>query len=311
MTIIVIDASFWAHAAHSSMPMLKRTDGHPIGAVFGFTRTLVRFLRRPPDAFTHIVACYDAPGETWRHRILPTYKANRGARREKQKRSSGALASQWELVAAAGEALGVKGVRMPGVEADDIVATYARLAIDQGQDVIIVSPDKDLCQLIRPGVRLWNPHPSRPKGDRWMDGGTVFRDYGILPEQIPDYLALVGDVADNIPGVPEVGPMKAAQLIREYTNVSGVISAARAGLTFAMSKIVMANIVAHAEQIDRMRTVARTHDRIDVEIDDIGAFAWSGIDFPRAEAFMHENAFGSILRQMEDSWPSATRSSGP
>lgn len=307
MTFIIIDATFWAHAAHATMPMLKRADGHHIGATFGFARTLLRFLARPPVEFTHIVACFDKPGETWRHRVMPAYKANRTKRREGQKASSGALSSQWPMIEEAAAVLGVKAVSMYGTEADDIVATYARLAVARGMDVVVVSPDKDLCQLIRPGVRLWNCHPSRTHHP-WQDGGTVFSEFGVLPEQIPDFLALVGDVVDGIPGVPNIGPMRAAGLIREHGGALEVLAAARAGHlkgAFA-TQLLMSNIVSCADQITKARTVATTHDRIDLD-DDLEGLIWRQPDFDRTTAFMESHGFDSLLRQIEGIWPGSIR----
>lgn len=298
-TIIIIDASYWAHSAHHVSHGLKRSDGQPIGATYGFMRTLLNFLHAPPADFSHIVACFDMAGETWRHRVMPEYKEARRKRHVERANGSSALFSQWGFIHESCEVLGVPAVWLEGVEADDIIATYTRLAEAEGMKVIVVSADKDLLQLVRPGVRVYDPHPAA-KANRWRDVGDVVSMYGVLPERIPDFLALVGDVADSIPGVMGIGPIKAADLIAEHGDVEGIIShfTSPSAKVRDLSGLIARAITANIDQIRKARIVAGLFARVDVPRN-IESLFWRGIDFPRANAFFDRHEFVSLARQIE------------
>ena len=285
MTVIIIDATYWAHLGNAVSPRLTRSDGHPIGATYGFMRKLSRFLFDPPCPFTHVVAVFDAGGKTWRHEYQPTYKANRvapGGPTESGKR----LYAQWPLIYAATAALCVTAIKMHGVEADDIVATLAR-RVCAAEDVVVVSADKDLLQLVEaPRVRVYDPYmPAggrRPRG--WMDDAAVLGRFGVAPRQIPDFLALIGDSADNIPGLPGVGNKRAAAVLRKYATVEDAI---------AVGAVLYAHNTDLIEQVRRSKHVATLspHIQITESLDDL---VWR-YDPARAAEFAAEQEFKSLI----------------
>lgn len=288
MTFIIIDAQYWAHAAHHVAPNLTRADGHPIGAVHGFTKRLLQFLIRPPVPFDAVAVVFDAPGKNWRHELLPTYKANRTASRASPGGSD--LGRQLPLIHAATEALGVAVLSHPGQEADDIIATLAwRITNVSADDIVIVSSDKDLLQLVGPGVRVYDTHPARAESP-WQDGNEIRARFGVWPHQIPDYLALVGDAADNIAGAPGIGPKSAAKILREHGGLENALGA----LAFLSP--------GDAERLVTAKRVATLSRRATFDVP-IG-FDWR-FDRERALAMCDEHGFRQIRAIIEGEWPAS------
>ncbi len=193
---------------------MTRPDGVPVNAVFGFTNMLARVLK--DNGCSHLAVIFDAGRVTFRNRLYPLYKAQRPEPPED-------LRPQFSLVREATEAFGVPAIELADWEADDLIASYARAATNAGGEVSIVSADKDLIQLIRPGVRLIDPIRQQPIGP-----AEVEAKWGVGPERMADLLALMGDSADNIPGVPGIGPKTAAQLLAEFGNLETVLASAAA-----------------------------------------------------------------------------------
>lgn len=209
--LILIDGSSYLYRAFY-VPQLKRmqtTSGQPTGAVFGIVNMIKSLMSEYPDS--NIVAIFDAKGKNFRHELYPDYKANRPSMPDE-------LRSQVEYVHSAVKALGLPLVAMPGVEADDVIGTYAKLASDAGQTVLVASGDKDLAQIVNDKVNLIDTMKKVI-----MDEAGVLEKFGVRPDQIIDYLALMGDTSDNVPGVPKVGPKTAVKWIAEYQSLDGVI----------------------------------------------------------------------------------------
>ncbi len=193
---------------------MTRPDGTPVNAVFGFTNMLAKLLKE--HVGTHIAVIFDAGRLTFRNRLYDAYKANRPPPPEE-------LIPQFALVREATEAFGVPAIELPDWEADDLIAAYARSAVDQGGQVTIVSSDKDLMQLIRPGIEMLDPIKQKPIGP-----AEVMEKFGVTPDKMVEVQALIGDSTDNVPGVPGIGPKGAAQLINEFGDVEAVLAAAPA-----------------------------------------------------------------------------------
>ena len=191
---------------------MTRPDGTPVNAVFGFTNMLEKLLR--DHVGTHIAVIFDAGRETFRNRIYDAYKAHRPPPPEE-------LIPQFALVREATEAFGVPAIELPDWEADDLIATYARVVLEAGGQATIVSSDKDLMQLLRPGVGMLDPMKQKPIGP-----AEVMEKFGVVPAKVVEVQALIGDPTDNVPGVPGIGPKGAAQLIAEFGDLEGVLSAA-------------------------------------------------------------------------------------
>ena len=191
---------------------MTRPDGTPVNAVFGFTNMLAKLLKE--HVGTHIAVIFDAGRQTFRNRLYEAYKAQRPPAPEE-------LIPQFALVREATEAFGVPAIELADWEADDLIAAYTLAATNTGGQVTIVSSDKDLMQLIRPGVDMMDPIKQKSIGP-----AEVMEKFGVTPDKMAEVQALIGDASDNVPGVPGIGPKGAAQLINEFGNLEGVLAAA-------------------------------------------------------------------------------------
>ena len=213
--LYLIDAHAYLHRAYHAMPPLTNSKGEPVGALYGFARTLIQILKR--DKPEGIAVCFDTPGPTFRHKAYDQYKATR-------KEIDGDLITQLGQAKPLAEALGFHCIEKVGFEADDIMATMASKAVQEGWQAVLVTGDKDALQLVRQDVRVFNVSK-----DAWMDPPQVEEKFGIPPAAVRDYLAIVGDSSDNVPGLKGVGPVGAVKLIKAYGSLKGAIAAAKKG----------------------------------------------------------------------------------
>ena len=208
--LYLIDGSGYLFRAYHALPPMTRPDGTPINAVFGFCRMLVADLLDNPE-IDHIAMILDAGSITFRNKIYDKYKANRPEPPED-------LIPQFPLIREAARAFNVTVCELDGYEADDLIATYARMALEAGGTCTIVSSDKDLMQLVRPGVELMDPIKKVKLGPE-----AVFEKFGVTPDKVVDVQALAGDSTDNVPGAPGIGIKTAAQLINEYGTLEALL----------------------------------------------------------------------------------------
>ncbi|MDE3072148.1 MAG: DNA polymerase I, partial [Pseudomonadota bacterium] len=207
--LILIDGSSYLYRAFHALPPLSNAQGEPTGALFGVVNMLRATLKDRPD---YLAFVSDAPGPTFRDALYGQYKANRPPMPDD-------LRAQVEPMLAIVGALGFPVLRVPGVEADDVIGTLAVQAQALGIEVLISTGDKDLAQLVSPHVTLVNT-----MSNTVMDRAGVMEKFGVAPEQIVDFLALTGDTVDNVPGVPKCGPKTAAKWLAEYATLDGVIA---------------------------------------------------------------------------------------
>ncbi len=212
-TLLLVDGSSYLYRAFHAMPDLRNKAGEPTGAVYG----VINMLRRLDSDFkADYRACvFDAKGKTFRDDLYPDYKAHRPPMPED-------LASQIAPLHACIRAQGWPLLAIEGVEADDVIGTLAREASRLGIEVVVSTGDKDLAQLVNPHVRLVNT-----MSNEVLDEAGVLAKFGVGPQQIVDYFALVGDSVDNVPGVDKVGPKTAAKWLQEYGSLDEIV--ARAG----------------------------------------------------------------------------------
>jgi DNA polymerase-1 len=204
-TIYLIDASSYIHRAYHAIKGLSNSNGLPTNAIFGFTKMLIKLLdEKSPD---YVAVAFDARGPTFRHEIFKNYKANRPPMPED-------MAVQIPYIKEVVAGLDIAMFEKEGYEADDIIATIAMLGGSQGLHVVIVSGDKDFRQTLSPHTMMWDP-----MNDKLIGYDTLKRDYRIEPEQIIEVMALSGDSADNIPGIPGVGEKTAMGLIQEFQSI--------------------------------------------------------------------------------------------
>ena len=206
---IIIDGSSYLYRAFYALPNLKTSSGLNSGAIHGFANMLNRILNEYSPK--HLVMVFDAKGKNFRHDIYDEYKANRNSMPAELSEQTGAIIN---LV----EALGVMVIQQKGVEADDVIASLARQMKIKNSKTIISSGDKDLAQLVDENTILMNNFDSKV-----LDVEGVKEKFGVKPSQIFDYLCLVGDTSDNIPGVPKVGPKTAVTLLEQYNDLDNII----------------------------------------------------------------------------------------
>ena len=215
--VYLVDGSGYIFRAFHALPPLTRpSDGLPVGAVHGFCAMLWKLLResKASESPTHIAVVFDAGRETFRNEIYPEYKANRPPPPEE-------LVPQFPLIRDAVKAFNVACVEQEGFEADDLIATYAREVVAAGGDVTIVSSDKDLMQLIQPGVTMLDGMKTKRIGEQ-----EVLEKFGVKPEKVIDVQSLAGDSTDNVPGVPGIGVKTAADLIGQYGDLDTLLERA-------------------------------------------------------------------------------------
>jgi DNA polymerase-1 len=210
--LLLVDGSSYLYRAFHvpNLQQLSNSRGEPTGAVYGVTNMLRSLIREYRPEYMAVV--FDARGKTFRHALYPEYKANRPSMPEE-------LAAQVEPLHAVVRAMGLPLLQVPDVEADDVIGTLARQAGEQGIDTVISTGDKDMAQLVNRHVSLVNTMSQTS-----LDEAGVVEKFGVTPEQIIDYLALMGDSSDNIPGVPKVGPKTAAKWLGIYGTLDDLIA---------------------------------------------------------------------------------------
>lgn len=213
-TLLLVDGSSYLYRAYHALPDLRSPEGFPTGALHGMVAMLKRALQdvRPE----HAACVFDAKGDTFRNEWYPAYKAQRAPMPED-------LVQQIEPIHEVVRLLGWPVLVVPGIEADDVIGTLARLGAAGGHEVVISTGDKDLAQLVDEHVTLINT-----MSNERLDRAAVQAKFGVPPEKIVDYLTLMGDTVDNVPGVEKVGPKTAAKWIAEHGSLDGVIAAADA-----------------------------------------------------------------------------------
>ncbi len=207
--LVLIDGSSYLYRAFHALPALTSSKGEPTGALHGVLTMIMKLVREEQP--THIAVVFDAPGKTFRDDIYADYKATRPPMPDE-------LRAQVQPLLDAVEALGLPLLRVAGVEADDVIGTLCEQAAEKGLDVLVSTGDKDLAQLVNDKVTLVNTMT-----DARLDRDAVKDKFDVFPEQIVDYLALVGDSSDNIPGVPKVGPKTAAKWLNLYDSADGIV----------------------------------------------------------------------------------------
>ena len=276
----LIDGSGFIFRAFHKLPPMTRPDGTPVNAVFGFVTMLTKLLRET-DA-DHLAVIFDAARRTFRNDLYGDYKANRPDPPD-------ALVPQFPLIREAVRAYRVACLEVDGFEADDLIATYTRLARDAGAEVTIVSSDKDLMQLIGDGVSLWDPVNNRAIGPE-----QVADRFGVGPERVIDVQALAGDSSDNVPGVPGIGVKTAAQLIQEYGDLDTLLARAA---EIKQPKRRQA-LIEHAEKARLSRRLVTLVDDVPVP-EPLSAMAKRAPDRDELIGFLQAQNFQSVIARLE------------
>lgn len=242
----LVDGHVYIFRAYFSLPPMTGDDGTPCNAAYGFANTLIGYLaqKRP----THFAVAFDHGLETFRQELDPTYKSNRPPAPED-------LAPQFELCAQIAEALGAAVYRRAGFEADDLLAALAKQLVKKGADVVIVTADKDLSQLVREDGRIKLYDLARARS---IDANAVREQFGVSPHQIPDYFGLVGDAVDCISGVPGIGAKSAAALLQAFGSLDKIPNSIEdwGGVSLRGAARVATLLAKHREQAELSRKLA-------------------------------------------------------
>ncbi|MEC9466605.1 MAG: 5'-3' exonuclease H3TH domain-containing protein, partial [Myxococcota bacterium] len=281
--LYLIDGSAYIFRAYYGVRPLSTSTGLPTNAVVGFARMIGRLIREHRPEYLAMV--FDTKEKTFRHEMYDLYKANRDAPPED-------LIPQFGLIHDLVAAMDLVKLAEPGYEADDVIATLARQADGTDVEVVVVSADKDLMQLVRPGVSMYDPMK-----DRHFDREAVIAKFGVPPELVADALALAGDSSDNIPGVPKVGPKTAAKLLNLFGDVEAVIEGV-AGLE--KPKAAERSVVENQEsaRLSKRLTVLNEEAPITLDLD---AFRYRPADREKLTEFFDRIEARTLLRDFKTS----------
>lgn len=281
-TLHIIDGSGYIFRAFYAIRPLSTRDGTPTNAVIGFARMLGKLLRETQPQMLGIA--FDPKGKTFRHERFAAYKENREATPEE-------LVPQFGLIRELVTAMDIPILEVPGYEADDVLATIAFRARERGHEVVVVSADKDLTQLVGDGITVYDPMK-----DRLFDSAAVEDKYGVPPARIADLLALAGDPSDNIPGVPKVGQKSAAKLIQAFGDVEQIIAGLEQQQREAKKlKAFEISVLEHtaAARLSKELTTLNREAPIDF---DPGALALSRPEPKKLSAFLRRIEAHTLLR---------------
>ena len=281
--LYLVDGSGYIFRAYHQLPPLTNQHGQPVGAVYGYTTMLWKLAEElgKAEGPTHLAVVLDKGSHTFRNDMYDQYKANRPPAPED-------LVPQFPMIRDATRAFSLPCIEEAGFEADDIIATYTKAAVAAGWHVTIVSSDKDLMQLIQPGVDMYDTMKNERRGADYVVG-----KFGVQPEQLGDVLALMGDSVDNVPGVPGIGPKTAAKLITEYGGLEAALEAAPSMKKSKMQE----NLIAHADMARLSRKLVALHDSMELPepLDDL---TLKGIPKEPLQAFLSHHGFKTLLNRL-------------
>jgi DNA polymerase I len=277
----VVDGPGFLYRAYHALPYLSNSKGQATHAVRGVSTMLLKLLREENPAYAAVA--WDPPGPTFREEKLPSYKETRPGMPDD-------LRSQIALVKRVFEALRLPLLEVPGFEADDVLGTLVDRMRSEAVEMVLVTADKDMLQLVGPGVRVLS---TNVRGEPiWFDDEAVTAKWGVSPKQIPDLLALMGDTIDNIPGVPGVGEKTAVKLISQFGSVERLYE----NLTLVQGK-VRETLATHREQAFLSRELATVSTRVPIA-QDLDAFKRQEPDWERLRGLWTELEFETLLRQL-------------
>ncbi len=278
--LYVIDSHGQLYASFYALPNLTSPKGEPTGATFGFVGTLLKILRdEKPD---YLVACFDLPGPTHRHEAFAAYKAQRPPMPDD-------LVVQVRRAHEVLAAMGIPAVESAGYEADDCIAAIVERARRAGLDVVICSRDKDLEQLVAPGVTMLDT-----KTFERLDPEGIKKKRGVTPEQTVDVLALMGDATDNIPGVPGIGPKTATKLIAEYGSLDNLLEHAD-----EVKGKVGENLRAHRDTALQSRQLVRLHADVPIDLDPKSCATPESFDRAAVVALFRDLGFNQFIEDLD------------
>lgn len=284
----LIDGHVWIFRSWFTMPSRTAPDGRETGAAYGFTSSLIKYLREQQP--THLGMCFDHAMTSFRNELEPGYKADRGEPEPE-------LEAQFGLCKEAAEALGVAVYEAPNFEADDVIATLTDRLVVRGASVRVVSVDKDLAQLVTEDGRVELYDNAK---DKALDARGVREKYGVDPGQIPDFLGLMGDAIDGLPGVPGVGAKTAAAVLEAFETLDRVPPPgdAWASVSIRGAARVAERIAEHRDRALRTRELATVRRDVPGTRADLRALAWNGARADRVQTLFGDLGWERITTRV-------------
>ncbi|MEX8504763.1 DNA polymerase I [Leptothrix ochracea] len=285
-TLLLVDGSSYLYRAFHAMPDLRNAQGEPTGALHGMISMLERLREQFPAS--HAVCVFDAKGPTFRHDWYADYKANRPSMPTD-------LVAQLAPIHEMVRLMGWPVLEVPGIEADDAIGTLAQVAVAAGYQVVISTGDKDLAQLVNPHVSLVNTMTGET-----LDEAGVLAKFGVAPDRIIDYLSLIGDTVDNVPGVEKVGPKTAVKWLAEHGSLDGVMAAAA-----SVKGVAGENLRRALDWLPMGRRLITVQCDADLSAHvsgwpQVGSLAFKPEDSEALLAFYIRHGFGARRRKLED-----------
>src|SRR6201994_989359 len=284
--VFLVDGSGYIFRAYHALPPLTRkSDGLQLNAVLGFCNMLWKLLRdmKPEERPTHLAVVFDKSERTFRTEMYPDYKAHRPDPPDD-------LLPQFRFIRAAVRAFEIPCLEQAGFEADDLIATYARIACEAGATATIVSSDKDLMQLVNDCVLMYDTMK-----DKKIGVPEVIEKFGVPPEKVIGGQGVIGDPTDNVPGVPGIGVKTAAQLIGEYGDLETLLK--RAGEIKQEKR--RQTLIDHAEAARMSKKLVTLDDSVKLDVP-IGDLAVHEPDYKRLIAFLKAMEFNTLTRRVAD-----------
>jgi len=277
--VVLIDGSGYIYRAFYALPPMTRNDGTPVNAVYGFCAMLMKLIKEMPADYLAVM--FDTSRQTFRMDIFPDYKGTR-------KETPEDLLPQFPLLRQAVDAFGIAQSEMTGYEADDLLATYARLAHEEDAEVTIVSADKDLMQLVGSGVTVFDPMKQRV-----VEVEQVIEKFGVTPDKVVDVQALAGDTSDNVPGVRGIGIKTAAALICEYGSLENLLANVDSIKQNKRREALTAD--AELARISKKLVTLNAFAPVEKSID---AFKLTPPDLAKTQAFFEQMGFKSLIGKL-------------
>ena len=279
--LVLIDGSGYIFRAFYGLPPMNNKDGVPVNAVFGFTSMLMKLIDDLKPKYAAVV--FDVSRKTFRNDLYAAYKANRSSPPDE-------LIPQFSIIRDATQAMGLPAIELEGFEADDLIATYSKLAVSSNKNVIIISSDKDLMQLVDHNTVMLDPMKQL-----WIDDTKVFEKFGVFPNRVVDVQSLAGDSSDNVPGVPGIGIKTAAELINQFGDLDQLLLRA----SEIKQNKRRENLIEFADQARLSRSLVTLEKKVpislsieELEIDPV-------LDLNKIKPFLELHGFNRLLNKLE------------